>query len=86
MQIKDRNKIKNDPRKGHKKTIDLFYNKERRQASRSKKNKWQEVWGRSTHFKYRNKTSNWCSSDNKQTFEVNKRVPESRKLLETDLW
>ena len=86
MQIKDRNKIKNDPRKGYEETLDLFYNKERRQASSSKKNKWQEVWGRSTHLRYKNKTLKWCSSDDKKTFEVNKRVASSRKLLEINGW
>ena len=84
MQIKDRNKIKNDPRKGYEETIDLLFKNTTKTAS--KKNKWQEVWGRSTHLRSKNKTLKWCSSDDKKTFEVNKRVTESRKLLEINGW
>lgn len=84
IKLKDRNKIKNDPRKGYEKAIDLLYKNTTKRAS--KKNKWQEVWGRSTHLEFKNEKLKWCSSDNKKTFEINKRVASSRELLEINGW
>ena len=84
IRLKDRNNIKNDPRKGYKETIDLLFKNTTKTAS--KRNKWQEVWGRSTHSEFKNETVKWCSSDNKQAFEINKRVASSRKILEMNGW
>ena len=84
IRLKDRNNIKNDPRKGYKETIDLLFKNTTKTAS--KRNKWQEVWGMSTHLEFKNETVKWCSSDNKQAFEINKRVASSRKILEMNGW
>ena len=84
IKLKNRDKIKNDPRKGYKETVDLFY--KNISVSSSKRNKWQEVWGRSTHLQFKNQTMKWCSSDDKKNFEINKRVPEMREILEINGW
>lgn len=84
MRINNRQNIKNDPRKGYKETVDFFY--KNISVSSSKRNKWQEVWGRSTHLRFKNQTLKWFSSDDKKNFEINKRVAKSRELLEINGW
>lgn len=84
MRINNRQSIKNDPLKGNSEADDLLYKDIVK--SRRKQGKWQEVWGRSTHYKDRHHTKQWYSTDSRYNFEVNKRVAKSRELLEHNGW
>lgn len=84
MRINNRKVLKKDPLERDRQQTDLLYKNMRK--ARLKQDKWQEVWGLSTHYEDRNQTKKWYNSDSKYNFEVNKRVASSRELLERNGW
>jgi len=84
IRINNRKVLKKDPFLKKGKKADLLHNKVGK--ARLKQDKWQEVWGLSTHYEDRNQTTKWYGTDNKYDFEVNKRVTSSRKRLEHNGW